>query len=109
MTDTVAEMNQVMAEADCLVNDQQVSTAIDNMAKEITDRLKDSNPLLFCVMNGGLILTGQLLPRLRRAHTPEGLGRRQDSHRKFQRSRRSQKTGSRCKQRRAKWRQAASA
>ncbi|MBZ0335079.1 hypoxanthine-guanine phosphoribosyltransferase [Marinobacter sp. AL4B] len=64
MTDTVAEMNQVMAEADCLVNDQQVNTAIDNMAKEITDRLKHSNPLLFCVMNGGLILTGQLLPRL---------------------------------------------
>src|SRR5690606_40065557 len=65
MTDTVAEMNQVMAEADCLVNEQQVSAAIDNMAKDITDSLKDSNPLLFCVMNGGLILTGQLLPRLK--------------------------------------------
>ncbi len=65
MTDTVAEMNQVMAEADCLINEQQVSAAIDNMAKDITDSLKDSNPLLFCVMNGGLILTGQLLPRLK--------------------------------------------
>ena len=27
MTDTVAEMNQVMAEADCLVDEQQVSAA----------------------------------------------------------------------------------
>jgi len=65
MTDTVAEMNQVMAEADCLVDEQQVQTAIGNLADDITARLKDSNPLLFCVMNGGLILTGQLLPRLR--------------------------------------------
>ncbi|MGM0952887.1 MAG: hypoxanthine-guanine phosphoribosyltransferase [Pseudomonadota bacterium] len=65
MTDTVAEMNQVMADADCLVNEQQVDKAINNMAQAITDRLQDSNPLLFCVMNGGLILTGQLLTRLR--------------------------------------------
>ena len=65
MTDTVAEMNQVMADADCLVPEEQVHAAIDTMASAITDRLKDSNPLLFCVMNGGLILTGQLLPRLK--------------------------------------------
>ncbi|MDR9424555.1 MAG: hypoxanthine-guanine phosphoribosyltransferase [Marinobacter sp.] len=65
MTDTVAEMNQVMADADCLVNEQQVDKAINTMAQAITDRLQDSNPLLFCVMNGGLILTGQLLTRLR--------------------------------------------
>jgi len=65
MTDTVTEMNQVMADADCLVNEQQVNDAINNMAKDITGRLQDSNPLLFCVMNGGLILTGQLLTRLK--------------------------------------------
>lgn len=64
MSDTVAEINQVMAEADCLIDEQQVQTAIQNMADDITGRLKDSNPLLFCVMNGGLIFTGQLLPRL---------------------------------------------
>ncbi len=64
MTETVAEMNQILAEADCLVPESQVHNAIDTMAKAITARLKDSNPLLFCVMNGGLILTGQLLPRL---------------------------------------------
>ena len=43
----------------------QVYQAIDTMAAQITAALKDSNPLLFCVMNGGLILTGQLLPRLK--------------------------------------------
>lgn len=65
MSDTVAEMNQVLAEADCLVSEPQVHAAIQSMANAITDRLKDSNPLLFCVMNGGLILTGQLLPLLK--------------------------------------------
>lgn len=65
MTDTVAEMNQVLAEADCLVSEQEVHAAITRMADAITDRLKDQNPLLFCVMNGGLILTGQLLPQLK--------------------------------------------
>ncbi len=65
MTDTVADMNQVLAEADCLVNEQQVQAAIRNLGEAITDRLKNSNPLLFCVMNGGLILTGQLLTQLK--------------------------------------------
>ena len=65
MTDTVAEMNQALAEADCLVPETQVHAAIDALAAAITDQLKDRNPLLLCVMNGGLILTGQLLPRLK--------------------------------------------
>lgn len=65
MTHTVAEMNQVFRDADCLVSEQQVAAAIENMAKVITDRLQDRNPLLFCVMNGGLIFTGQLLPLLK--------------------------------------------
>ncbi len=65
MTDPVDELNQVMAEADCLVSEQEVYQAINTLADEITTALKNSNPLLFCVMNGGLILTGQLLPRLR--------------------------------------------
>lgn len=65
MTNPVDELEQVMAEADCLVSEQQVYQAIDSLARELTTALEDSNPLLFCVMNGGLILTGQLLPRLK--------------------------------------------
>ncbi|WP_166257104.1 hypoxanthine-guanine phosphoribosyltransferase [Marinobacter salicampi] len=65
MTDTVAEMNQVFAEADCLADEHQVHAAVKAMANAISARLQGSNPLLFCVMNGGLILTGQLLPQLK--------------------------------------------
>ncbi len=65
MTDTVAEMNQVLAEADCLVDEQRVLRAIQTMATAIGERLQDRNPMVLCVMNGGLILTGHLLTRLR--------------------------------------------
>ncbi len=35
------------------------------LAREITARLADSFPLVLCVMRGGVIFTGQLLPQLR--------------------------------------------
>lgn len=65
MIETVDEMQGVFEEADCLHTEAEVQVAIDRMAGAITARLATSNPVLFCVMNGGLILTGQLLPRLR--------------------------------------------
>jgi len=65
MNDNVDELNQVMAEADCLVDEASVYAAIRTMAEQITKQLQDTNPLLLCVMNGGLILTGQLLPLLK--------------------------------------------
>ena len=56
--------NRLLAEADLLVSESDVSKAIDRIAAEITGQLKESNPVLLCVMNGGLIFTGQLLTRL---------------------------------------------
>ena len=61
---TITEANKVMSEADLLVTGTDVSGAIDRMANEITEQLKGSNPVLLCIMNGGLIFTGQLLTRL---------------------------------------------
>lgn len=65
MSQTRADMQQVLDEADCLCPEQEVQAAIARMAKAITARLADANPVLFCVMNGGLIFSGQLLPQLR--------------------------------------------
>jgi hypoxanthine phosphoribosyltransferase len=65
MSDTVDELNRVMAEADCLVDETRVYAAIRAMADDISEQLRETNPLLLCVMNGGLILTGQLLPLLK--------------------------------------------
>ncbi|PHV10256.1 hypoxanthine-guanine phosphoribosyltransferase [Chitinimonas sp. BJB300] len=58
------EIVNVMGEADCLHSDAEVSAALDRMAVEITERLKDKMPLVYVVLNGGIIAAGQLLPRL---------------------------------------------
>ncbi|MDD5285065.1 MAG: hypoxanthine-guanine phosphoribosyltransferase [Desulfuromonadaceae bacterium] len=60
----IEEANKLLAEADLLVTESEVTAAIKRVAEEITVRLKDSNPLLLCVMNGGLIFGGHLLTRL---------------------------------------------
>ena len=42
----------------------QVEAALTRMAREIAAELADSDPILLCVMNGGLIVTGLLAVRL---------------------------------------------
>ncbi len=58
------EINTVLAEADLLVNEQQIAAAITKIAEQINSQLANCNPLVLCVMNGGLVFTGQLLPQL---------------------------------------------
>jgi len=58
------EALRVFEEADCLADRQMVEEAIVRMAAEITARIGKKNPAIFCVMNGGLIVSGQLLPHL---------------------------------------------
>lgn len=58
------EALRVFEEADCLADRRAVGEALDRMAAEITARIGKFNPVVFCVMNGGLIVTGHLLPLL---------------------------------------------
>ncbi|MCP4697881.1 MAG: hypoxanthine-guanine phosphoribosyltransferase [Gammaproteobacteria bacterium] len=58
------DIQQVWDDADLLCSDAEVKTALDNMAQVITERLGDANPVCLCVMTGGIIPVGQLLPRL---------------------------------------------
>ncbi len=50
--------------ADCLFNQKQITAVIKTMAEAITEVLGASNPLVICIMNGGLIFSGQLLTQL---------------------------------------------
>jgi hypoxanthine phosphoribosyltransferase len=56
--------NKELSEADLLVTKNEVEIAIKRIAEEITSQFKESRPVLLCVMNGGLIFTGQLLTQL---------------------------------------------
>jgi hypoxanthine phosphoribosyltransferase len=58
------EIKQAMAEADLLATPAAVEAALDRMADAIRAELADSNPLVYTVMNGGLIVAGRLLARL---------------------------------------------
>lgn len=50
--------------AELLYSEQDVEAALDGMAGQITAQLADSNPLLLCVLTGGIIPTGKLTTRL---------------------------------------------
>lgn len=64
MTNTINELNKILDEADCLVDEAQINEALDKMASQITADLSDKLPLVLCVMNGGLIPTAALIERL---------------------------------------------
>lgn len=64
MSVDLAHIRQVMSEADCLYSESEVENAITRMAGEISQDLADANPIVFCVMNGGLVLSGKLVTQL---------------------------------------------
>lgn len=64
MTNTINDLNKILDEADCLVDEAKLNEALDKMATQITADLADKLPLVLCVMNGGLIPTAALIERL---------------------------------------------
>jgi hypoxanthine phosphoribosyltransferase len=55
---------EVLRSADMLYSAEEVEASINEMSERITSALADTNPLLICIMNGGVVLTGKLLPKL---------------------------------------------
>lgn len=62
MTDQ--EAKQLLVEAEQIVSTEVLAATIVRMAGEITAVLADQYPLVFCVMGGAVVFTGQLLPML---------------------------------------------
>jgi len=54
----------LLAQADCLHTADAVDAAIDRIAQELTATLAEAEPVVMCVMTGGLFFSGQLLGRL---------------------------------------------
>ncbi len=59
-----AKIKQVYENAICLFTTKEVEAALDRMAINIQQQLHDKNPVLLCVMIGGMVPMGNLLPRL---------------------------------------------
>lgn len=55
---------RVLERADCLYTSVQVEAALDAMAQRISSVLAAMNPIAVCIMHGGVVPFGKLLPRL---------------------------------------------
>lgn len=62
---TSADLETILAEADCLVDEDGVLAALARMAEALNVRYQGRNPLVLTVMTGALIPAGILLPKLR--------------------------------------------
>lgn len=58
------KIKSVYEKSSCLFTTNEVEAALDRMAIKIHEKLHDQNPVLICVMIGGLVPLGNLLPRL---------------------------------------------
>lgn len=58
------EISQIISSADLLHSETEVESAIARMALEISEALRETNPVFLCVMNGGVVISGKLLTRL---------------------------------------------
>lgn len=58
------QARQVLQNAECLYDKSEVEVALDRMAVAIREDLSELNPIAVCVMTGGVVPFGLLLPRL---------------------------------------------
>ena len=58
------EARNAFESAELIYDKHRVELALDKMAASITAETQEENPILMCVMNGGMIPLGMLLPRL---------------------------------------------
>ena len=60
----IDDIEQVFAEADCLYSAEDVGQALDEMARQMSEAMHRDNPLMLCVVSGGIIPMGHLMTRL---------------------------------------------
>ncbi len=58
------DIRDVFAKATCLYSKSEIDSALDRMATAISYRLAHTNPVFLCVVVGGIVPLGNLLPRL---------------------------------------------
>lgn len=63
-TSEIQRARDLLANADLIHSEQAVAEAVTRVAGEITARLGDENPLVLCVMSGGVPFAGQLITQL---------------------------------------------
>ena len=57
-------IRHVFSQSTCLYSKAEVDAALDRLATEISYQLGNSNPIFLCVVVGGMVALGNLLPRM---------------------------------------------
>ena len=63
MTD-IQIIKDILASADVIHTEEEVAAAVSRVAREITEKLGETNPLLLVVMSGGVPFAGHLMTQL---------------------------------------------
>lgn len=63
-TTDLEHIKNIYREADLLLDEAEIELAIKKMAAQITEAIGDTNPVIFTIMNGGLVIGGKLLTQL---------------------------------------------
>ena len=58
------QIQHIFDTADLLYSQADIEHALDQLAFAITEQFSDLNPVVLCVMNGSVVVTGHLLPKL---------------------------------------------
>lgn len=59
-----SDIREVFSKATCIYSKSEVDAALDKMACAISYELAHTNPIFLCVVVGGIVPLGNLLPRL---------------------------------------------
>jgi hypoxanthine phosphoribosyltransferase len=57
-------IQEIYKKAVCLHTREELENELDRLATEIHEKISEENPVLLCIMIGGLVVTGNLLHRL---------------------------------------------
>lgn len=58
------EAREVMARADVLIDEAQLNAGYDRMAAYISEQMRALDPIILCIMTGGLYATAEITKRL---------------------------------------------
>ncbi len=61
---TIDDLHQVRKNSKIIIRQSEIETALNKLAEQLNNDYEDKNPLFLIVLNGGLIFSGQLLPKI---------------------------------------------
>ena len=62
--ESIKKYQKILEDAELLYTESEINKVIDDISVAITNKLKKTNPIIMPVMIGGLIMAGQLIPKL---------------------------------------------